>query len=95
MLLYNSGARAQEIADLRVDNVDLRGPLRVRLHGKGDKWRSCPLWPETAEALKQLNSEHCTCGCGLTLAQCRLDDPDCGVSLPLAQKLVERIEAGK
>lgn len=48
-----------------------------------------------AEALKQLNSEHCTCGCGLTLAQCRLDDPDCGVSLPLAQKLVEKIEAGK
>jgi thiol-disulfide isomerase/thioredoxin len=48
-----------------------------------------------AEALKQLNSEHCTCGCGLTLAQCRLDDPDCGVSLPLAQKLVEKIEDGK
>jgi len=48
-----------------------------------------------AEALKQLNSEHCTCGCGLTLAQCRLDDPDCGVSLPLAQKLVASIEAAK
>jgi integrase/recombinase XerD len=54
MLLYNSGARAQEIADLRVGDVDLAGPLRVRLHGKGDKWRSCPLWPQTAEALKQL-----------------------------------------
>jgi thiol-disulfide isomerase/thioredoxin len=48
-----------------------------------------------AEALKQLNSEHCTCGCGLTLAQCRLDDPDCGISLPIAQRLVERIEARK
>ena len=48
-----------------------------------------------AEALKQLNAEHCTCGCGLTLAQWRLDDPDCGISLPLAQKLVEKIEAGK
>ena len=36
--------------------VDLGGPLRVRLHGKGDKWRSCPLWPETAEALKQLET---------------------------------------
>ena len=48
-----------------------------------------------AEALKQLNSAHCTCGCGLTLAQCRLDDPDCGISLPLAQQLVEKIEAGK
>jgi integrase/recombinase XerD len=54
MLLYNSGARAQEIADLRVGDVDLGGPLRVRLHGKGDKWRSCPLWPQTAEVLKQL-----------------------------------------
>ena len=48
-----------------------------------------------AEALKELNAEHCTCGCGLTVAQCRLDDPSCGVSLPLAQKLVEKIGAGK
>lgn len=47
-----------------------------------------------AEALKQLNSEHCTCGCGLTLAQCRVDDSDCTVSLPLAQDLVAKI-AGK
>jgi thiol-disulfide isomerase/thioredoxin len=46
-----------------------------------------------AEALKALNSEQCTCGCGLTLAQCRLDDPDCAVSLPLAQALVKRIAA--
>ncbi|MEO6238910.1 MAG: TlpA disulfide reductase family protein [Vicinamibacterales bacterium] len=46
-----------------------------------------------AEALKALNSEHCTCGCGLTLAQCRLDDPDCTVSLPLAQELVKNIAA--
>lgn len=56
MLLYNSGARVQEIADLRVGDVNLGGPLRVRLHGKGDKWRSCPLWPETADALKQLET---------------------------------------
>lgn len=59
MLLYNSGARAQEIADLRVGDVDLVEPLRVRLHGKGDKWRSCPLWPQTAEALKQLATVRC------------------------------------
>lgn len=44
-----------------------------------------------AEVLKALNSEHCTCGCGLTLAQCRVDDPDCSVSLPLAQDLVKKI----
>ena len=57
MLLYNTGARVQEIADLRVVDVDLNGPLRVRLHGKGDKWRSCPLWPETAALLKQLMTD--------------------------------------
>jgi site-specific recombinase XerD len=56
MLLYNSGARVQEVADLRVGDVDLGGPLRVRLHGKGDKWRSCPLWPETVDLLKKLDT---------------------------------------
>jgi len=56
MILYNTGARVQEVADLRVGDVDLDGPLRVRLHGKGDKWRSCPLWPETVHLLKQLDT---------------------------------------
>ncbi len=54
MVLYNTGARVQEVADLNTVDVDLDGPLRVRLHGKGDKWRSCPLWPETVELLKEL-----------------------------------------
>jgi integrase/recombinase XerD len=39
MLPYNSGARVQEIADLRVGDVDLEPPLRARLHSKGDTWR--------------------------------------------------------
>lgn len=56
MLLYNTGARVQEVADLRVADVDLNGPLRVRLHGKGGKWRDCPIWPETADLLRQLDS---------------------------------------
>jgi thiol-disulfide isomerase/thioredoxin len=52
------------------------------------------LSPEVrAKVLEQLNSEHCTCGCGLTLAQCRIDDPTCSVSLPLAQALVKKIAA--
>ncbi len=54
MVLYNTGARVQEVADLNVADVDLDGPLRMRLHGKGDKWRSCPLWQETALLLKSL-----------------------------------------
>lgn len=44
-------------------------------------------------ALKALNSEDCTCGCGLTLAACRINDPACEVSLPIARALAERVAA--
>jgi site-specific recombinase XerD len=56
LFLYNTGARVQEVADLRCADLDLQDPFRVRLHGKGDKWRACPLWPETASLLKALVS---------------------------------------
>jgi len=54
LFLYNTGARAQEVADLRVENLDLGEHPIVRLHGKGDKWRTCPLWRQTAELLRAL-----------------------------------------
>lgn len=53
LFLYNTGARAQEAADLRQGNLEL-AQRRVRLHGKGDKWRACPLWEETARILERL-----------------------------------------
>jgi thiol-disulfide isomerase/thioredoxin len=40
-----------------------------------------------AAVLKELNTEMCTCGCGLTLAACRINDPTCSISLPIAQKI--------
>ena len=45
------------------------------------------------DALEKLNAQPCTCGCDLTLARCRVDDPTCSVSLPLARKVVEQIAA--
>lgn len=54
LFLYNTGARVQEAAELRVGNLDLGARPRVRLHGKGDKWRVCPLWAETAQQLDAL-----------------------------------------
>lgn len=54
LFLYNTGARVQEAADLRVAHLDLFPQPRVRLHGKGDKWRVCPLWGKTASLLQQL-----------------------------------------
>lgn len=53
LMLCNTGARVQEIVDLRLEHVFLASPLHVRLHGKGDKWRSCPLWEETARVLRR------------------------------------------
>ncbi|MGE5246612.1 MAG: TlpA family protein disulfide reductase [Betaproteobacteria bacterium] len=38
--------------------------------------------------LEKMNTDPCTCGCGLTVARCRIDDPSCGVSLPLARQIV-------
>lgn len=47
------------------------------------------------EVLNALNSDSCTCGCGLSVAKCRLDDPTCAISPPLAKKIVERVLASK
>ena len=57
LFLYNTGARVQEAADLRAGNIDFALPGRVRLHGKGDKWRVCPLWRETTDRLRRLLDE--------------------------------------
>lgn len=46
-------------------------------------------------ALKLMNSQHCTCGCNMTIAECRLTDPDCPTSLAMARKIVDEIRAGK
>jgi thiol-disulfide isomerase/thioredoxin len=43
------------------------------------------------EALQKLNGQSCTCGCDLTVARCRVDDPNCGISLPLAREIVQKI----
>ena len=54
LFLYNTGARVQEAADLTVDNLFLQSPPHVQLHGKANKSRSYPLWPETAQLLQEL-----------------------------------------
>jgi site-specific recombinase XerD len=58
LFLYNTGARVQEAADLRASDLHFVPTPRVHLHGKGDKWRVCPLWAETAELLNRVLIEH-------------------------------------
>ncbi len=53
------------------------------------------VWVAPLEALQKLNAQSCTCGCDLTVARCRADDPTCGVSLPLAKEIVKQIAAAR
>jgi integrase/recombinase XerD len=53
LFLYNSGARADEAAQLEIGDMTLRSDgtstlSSVRLKGKGNKVRLCPLWASTA-----------------------------------------------
>jgi integrase/recombinase XerD len=55
--MFNTGARVQEILDLRACDLQLTKPFQLRLTGKGRKQRCCPLWPQTAQLLRQLCTE--------------------------------------
>ncbi len=46
-------------------------------------------------ALKRMNSETCTCGCGLTMAQCRINDSTCDISKGLAAQVVKEVASAK
>lgn len=54
LFLYNSGARVSEALALRLRDLHIDRPRQVRVLGKGGKERVCPLWPETAAALRLL-----------------------------------------
>jgi site-specific recombinase XerD len=59
LFLYNTGARADEVAQVRIGDLDLgaashRDSSSVVLRGKGNKLRRCPLWPRTVDELRLL-----------------------------------------
>ena len=60
LFLYNTGARVQEVADLRAGNLQFGAKPQVHLHGKGDKWRICPLWTKTASLLGEILGDAAT-----------------------------------
>jgi thiol-disulfide isomerase/thioredoxin len=46
-------------------------------------------------ALHRMNAESCDCGCGLTIAQCRINDSACSVSKGLAKDIVKSVLQGE
>lgn len=51
--LYNTGARVSEARGITVADVTLEGSPCVRLHGKGRKNRTVPIWPATAVQIRR------------------------------------------
>jgi integrase len=80
LFLYNTGARADEAAQLLVSDLDLAVRRQdfssVSIRGKGNKLRRCPLWPQTAQQLKALTNSRAPTervflnGCGWKLMLC-------------------------
>lgn len=52
-LLYDTGARVQEIVDLKISDVRLDSPAVVKLTGKGRKTRTVPLMSETGKIMRE------------------------------------------
>lgn len=52
LFLYNTGARVSEVVNMELSDLRLGEAAQITLHGKGNKERSCPLWPETVAALE-------------------------------------------
>lgn len=62
LFLYNTGARADEAAQLSISDLRLAAAPRrdyssVQIRGKGNKLRVCPLWTHTAQELEVLIGE--------------------------------------
>ena len=58
LFLYNTGARADEAAQVKIADLLLAHSSRdhslAQIRGKGNKLRRCPLWPQTVVELSSL-----------------------------------------
>lgn len=52
LFLYNTGARASEAAQVKIGDLDLGRFPSVRIVGKGNKVRHCPLWLLTCKTIE-------------------------------------------
>lgn len=57
-LMYDSGCRVQELADVKVRDVRMTIPPQITLIGKGQKTRTVPLMTETAGIIKNYINEN-------------------------------------
>jgi len=85
--------------DAKVERVDQTqklalGPNAQALEIPGIDLAKLPA-AKRIEALGRLNGQSCTCGCDLTIARCRVDDPTCSISLPIARRIVDEVAVSR
>lgn len=74
-LLYDSGARIQELLDLKPNDFRQDSPAFVRVMGKGRRERLCPLLPQTARVLAMFLAEHPPASPEMPILRNRLGKP--------------------
>src|SRR5882672_9638976 len=81
--------------DGKVDYFEDKGQVFLKNADKATELPGVDLSKLTAAqktiALRRFNSESCTCGCKMTLAQCRINDTGCGVSKEMTAKIVSEL----
>ena len=63
-LLYDSGFRVQELCDITIGDVSLGSVATVRLHGKGNKYRTVVVSDATAKLVGNYLSRYCSYAVG-------------------------------
>lgn len=85
------------IGSVKVETFDDTGQIFLKHADRATQLPGVDLSKLTPEqrsvALHKFNAESCTCGCGYTLAQCRIWDRNCGVSKAATAKIIDDLLA--
>jgi thiol-disulfide isomerase/thioredoxin len=83
------------IGDVKVETFEDEGQIFLKNAERATELPGVDLSKLTPEqktvALHKFNAESCTCGCGYTLAQCRIYDRDCQISKAAVTKILAAI----
>jgi thiol-disulfide isomerase/thioredoxin len=99
-VLYETEIRALlslPIGDVKVETFEDTGQIFLKNAARATELPGVNLSKLTPEqktvALHKFNAETCTCGCGYTLAQCRIYDRDCKISQAATAKIIAALAA--
>jgi cytochrome c biogenesis protein CcmG/thiol:disulfide interchange protein DsbE len=80
------------IGNVKVETFEDEGQIFLKNAERATELPGVDLSKLTPEqktvALHKFNAESCTCGCGYTLAQCRIYDRDCKISKSATEKII-------